>query len=125
MNRPPPSWGIVWRLEDRRTAHSVAQGHIKDYPSSAEALERLGERIQTAITAELRNVLEPAPWALTLAFTITCDPHYPADTVEGRLHEFMMRMLAPPSEDLGQTLEMPGVGEQPPASAEDSGLDLS
>ena len=63
-------WQIRYELKSASGGPCVARGHIKDYPSAEEALMRLGERVGTAVAAELRSVTDPAAWPLLLSFEI-------------------------------------------------------
>jgi hypothetical protein len=64
------SWEIAYQLVNAADKLTVARGTIKDYPSAEEALDRLGERVGTAVAAELRSLADPAPWKLVLSFEV-------------------------------------------------------
>ncbi len=71
MSRQNESWEVLYHLTNTTDGMTVAQGHIKDYPSAEEALDRLGERVGTAVSAELLSLVDPAPWQLTLRFCVS------------------------------------------------------
>jgi hypothetical protein len=71
MDGQKESWEVLYHLTNASDGITVARGHIKDYPSAEEALDRLGERVGTAVSAELLSLVDPAPWQLTLRFCVT------------------------------------------------------
>jgi hypothetical protein len=71
MPKQAESWEIAYQLTNAGDGLTVARGKIKDYPSAAEALDRLGERVGTAVAAELRPLADPAPWRLVLTFEVS------------------------------------------------------
>lgn len=78
------SWEVRYVLVNAADRLTVAQGRIRDYPSAEEAMDRLGERVGTAVAAELRSLADPAPWRLVLSFEIVrrCDPLTVAELAE-------------------------------------------
>lgn len=62
---------IIYHLHNRGEAQSIARGHVKYYETAGEAIDRLLERLGTAIVGELVGVDGPiAPWQLVLNLTI-------------------------------------------------------
>lgn len=60
----------MYQLESWPQRTVVARGSIKDHPTAAEAVERLLERVGTAVLAELRELDDPAPWKVVLSCVI-------------------------------------------------------
>jgi hypothetical protein len=84
MSKQEEAWEVRYELRSVGDKDTVARGHIKDYPSAEEALFRLGERVATAVAAELRPLADPAPWRLVLSFEISrrADPLTAAELVK-------------------------------------------
>ena len=70
MSKAGESWEVRYELKNAADGFTVARGHIKDHPSALDALYRLGERVGTAVAAELRPLVDPAPWKLVLSFEV-------------------------------------------------------
>lgn len=71
MAKQEEAWEIAYQLTNAGDGMTVARGKIKDYPSAEEALERLGERVATAVAGELLPLADPAPWKLVLTFEVS------------------------------------------------------
>jgi hypothetical protein len=113
MTRQEEAWEIAYQLTNAGDGLTVARGKIKDYPSAAEALDRLGERVGTAVAAELLPLADPAPWKLVLTFEVR-------------------RQVEPLTvEDLAAQLERGGRGQKvtagvtPDAGDDGEGIDLA
>lgn len=113
MTRQGEAWYIGYRLTNATDGMTVARGRIKDYPSAAEALDRLGERVATAVAAELLPLADPAPWKLVLTFEV-CRTDSPPPSLAAAARS------AAAVDAEADTAEM-----MTPAAGQDSGIDLA